>query len=138
MFRPDPRRRSGGAGAASKVVFSGDLVRRDVEGFFTYVGRRDQQIKSHGFRISPEEVEEAIQASNLVAEVVVRGVPDEVAGMIVEAHVVPRDPERFAAGALLAYCEAEMPRHMVPKRVQVHAALPRTSSGKVDRAGVGA
>jgi acyl-CoA ligase (AMP-forming) (exosortase A-associated) len=133
VFRADPRGQPG----APKVVYSGDLVRRDGDGFFTYVGRRDQQIKSHGFRISPEEVEETIQASNLVAEVVVRGVPDEVAGMVVEAHVVPRDPERFESGALLAYCEAEMPRHMVPKRVQVHAALPRTSSGKVDRAGVG-
>jgi acyl-CoA ligase (AMP-forming) (exosortase A-associated) len=135
VFRADPRRADG---AGSKVIFSGDLVRRDADGFFTYVGRRDQQIKSHGFRISPEEVEEAIQASRLVAEVVVRGVPDDVAGMVIEAHVVPRDPERFASGALLAYCEAELPRHMVPRRIEVHAALPRTSSGKVDRAGVGA
>ena len=136
VFRADPRRRPG-EGGAGRVVFSGDLVRRDADGFFTYVGRRDQQIKSHGFRISPEEIEEAIQASHLVAEVVVRGVPDEVAGMVVEAHVVPRDPGRFAASALLAYCEAELPRHMVPKHFQVHAALPRTSSGKVDRAAVG-
>jgi acyl-CoA ligase (AMP-forming) (exosortase A-associated) len=135
VFRPDPRRPDG---SGAPVVYSGDLVRRDAEGFFTFVGRRDQQIKSHGFRISPEEVEEAIQGSNLVAEVIARGVPDEVAGMIVEVHVVPRDPERFDAEKLRAYCEAEMPRYMVPHRIRVHAALPRTSSGKVDRAGVGA
>jgi acyl-CoA ligase (AMP-forming) (exosortase A-associated) len=135
VFRPDPRRPHD---ADARVVYSGDLVRRDADGFLTFVGRRDQQIKSHGFRISPEEVEEIIQRSDLVAEVVARGVPDEVAGMAVEVHVVPRDPERFTAAALLAHCEAEMPRYMVPKSVEVHESLPRTSSGKVDRKGVGA
>jgi acyl-CoA ligase (AMP-forming) (exosortase A-associated) len=133
VFRPDPRRADG---AGPRVVYSGDLVRRDADGFLTFVGRRDQQIKSHGFRISPEEVEEAIQASNLVAEVVVRGAPDDVAGMVVEAHVVPRDAGRFSAEALRAYCEAELPRHMVPRHIEVHDALPRTASGKVDRARV--
>jgi acyl-CoA ligase (AMP-forming) (exosortase A-associated) len=135
VFRADPRRPTDAA--VPKVVYSGDLVRRDADGFFTFVGRRDQQIKSHGYRISPEEVEEAIQASGLVAEVIARGVPDDVAGMVVEAHIVPRDPERFVESALAAYCEAEMPRYMVPRRFAIHGALPRTSSGKVDRAGVG-
>ena len=135
VFRPDPRRPDG---SGPTVVYSGDLVRRDAEGFFTFVGRRDQQIKSHGFRISPEEVEEAIQHSNLIAEMIAHGMPDEIARMIVEVHIIPRDPERFDAEKLRAYCEAEMPRYMVPQRIRVHEALPRTSSGKVDRAGVGA
>lgn len=134
VFRPDPRGENEHPG---KVVYSGDLVRRDADGFLTFVGRRDQQIKSHGFRISPEEVEEAIQLSKLVAEVIVRGVPDEVAGMAVEAHVVPREPDSFTVEQLLKYCEAEMPRYMVPKHIKVHASFPRTSSGKVDRKGVG-
>jgi amino acid adenylation domain-containing protein len=134
VFRPDPRHPDG---RAPKVVYSGDLVSRDAEGFLTFVGRRDQQIKSYGYRISPEEVEEAIHLSKMVAEVIVRGVPDDVAGMAVQAHVVPRDPGAFSVEALLHYCETEMPRYMVPKQIQVHAALPRTSSGKVDRKGVG-
>jgi acyl-CoA ligase (AMP-forming) (exosortase A-associated) len=133
VFRTDPRHADGGV---PKVVYSGDLVCRDTEGFLTFVGRRDQQIKSHGYRISPEEVEEAIQLSRMVAEVIVRGIPDEVAGMAVEAHVVPRDPGAFSVEELLRYCEAEMPRYMVPRRIQVHGALPRTSSGKVDRKNV--
>ncbi|HEY2732127.1 MAG TPA: AMP-binding protein [Polyangia bacterium] len=132
VFRDDPR------GCGGRVVYSGDLVRRDADGFLTFVGRRDQQIKSYGFRVSPEEVEEAIHGSNLVAEVVALGVPDGVAGMIVVAHIVPRDLERFAAADLIAYCEAELPRYMVPRQVHVHATLPRTSSGKVDRASIGA
>lgn len=132
VFRPDPR-----STELPKVVYSGDLVRRDADGYLYFVGRRDQQIKSYGFRISPEEVEEQLQASGLVAEVVVRGVPDDVAGMAVEAHVVPRAPDAFTVEALRRYCEEKMPRYMVPKHVFVHADFPRTSSGKVDRKSVG-
>jgi acyl-CoA synthetase (AMP-forming)/AMP-acid ligase II len=118
-------------------VYSGDLVRRDAEGFLYFVGRNDQQIKSFGFRISPEEVEEALHASGLLSEVVVRGAPDELAGMVVEAHVVPRAPDTFTVEELLRYCEAKMPRYMVPRHVHVHREFPRTSSGKVDRKNVG-
>jgi amino acid adenylation domain-containing protein len=124
--------------SAERVVYSGDLVRRDREGFLYFVGRRDQQIKSHGFRVSPEEVEEILHRSGLVAEAVVRGVPDEIAGQAIEAHVVPRAPDGFTSEALLAYCAGVMPRYMLPKRIEVHANLPRTSSGKVDRKAVGA
>jgi acyl-CoA ligase (AMP-forming) (exosortase A-associated) len=133
-YRPHPLRPH----SPERVVYSGDLVRRDSEGFLTFVGRRDQQIKSHGFRVSPEEVEEALHRSNLLAEVVVRGVPDDLAGQAIEAHIVPRAPESFTAEDLLAFCNETMPRYMVPRRIQVHAALPRTSSGKVDRKAVGA
>jgi acyl-CoA ligase (AMP-forming) (exosortase A-associated) len=133
-YRPHPLRPESG----QRVVYSGDLVRRDEEGFLYFVGRRDQQIKSHGFRVSPEEVEEVLHRSGLVAEAVVRGVPDEVAGQAIEAHVVPRAPEQFTSEALLAYCAEVMPRYMIPRRVVVHPSLPRTSSGKVDRKAVGA
>lgn len=134
VFRPDPRKPPGDP---ARVVYSGDLVKRDEEGFLYFVGRADQQIKSYGFRISPEEVEEILYRSDMLAEVIVRGVPDDVAGQAVEAHVVPRHPETFTAEALLAACDAEMPRYMVPKRVVVHTEFPRTSSGKVDRKSVG-
>jgi amino acid adenylation domain-containing protein len=133
-YRPHPLRPD----SAERVVYSGDLVRRDEEGFLYFVGRRDQQIKSHGFRISPEDVEETLQASGLVAEVVVRGVPDELAGTAIVAHVVPRAPDTFTPEALAAYCEKVMPRYMLPKKIEVHASFPRTSSGKLDRKAVGA
>jgi acyl-CoA ligase (AMP-forming) (exosortase A-associated) len=132
-YRPHPLRPH----SDERVVYSGDLVRRDEEGFLYFVGRRDQQIKSHGFRISPEDVEETLQASGLLAEVVVRGVPDELAGTAIVAHVVPRAPETFTPQALAAYCERVMPRYMVPKTIEVHASFPRTSSGKLDRKAVG-
>jgi acyl-CoA synthetase (AMP-forming)/AMP-acid ligase II len=114
-------------------VYSGDLVKKDADGYLHFVGRRDQLIKSLGYRVSPDEVEATLSASGLVSEVVVWGAPDEVAGQAIVAHVVPRSPETFSEADLLAYCRREMPRYMVPRNILVHSALPRTASGKLDR-----
>jgi acyl-CoA synthetase (AMP-forming)/AMP-acid ligase II len=105
----------------------------DTEGFLSFVGRRDQLIKSYGYRVSPDEVEELIHDSKLVAEVAVHGRPDEVAGAVIVAHVIPSDPGAFSTGALLEYCHAQMPAYMVPRVVEVHTVLSRTATGKVDR-----
>jgi len=128
VFRADPA-----APGGRRRVHSGDLVRRDEQGFLYFVGRRDALIKSHGYRISPDEVEELLQASPLVQEAVVHGRAHALAGATVVAHVVPREPERFSLAALLEHCRACMPGYMVPSSIEVHAALPRTSTGKVDR-----
>lgn len=119
------------------VVYSGDLVRRDAEGFLYFMGRRDQMIKSQGYRISPEEVEEIVFESGLVREVVAKGEADDAAGQVVVLHCVAADPARFSEAALLEHCNREMPRYMVPQRIAIHADLPRTASGKVDRKAVG-
>ena len=129
MFRDDPL----DPRATRKVVYSGDLVKRDAQGYLTFVARRDQMIKSYGYRISPDEVEELIYASQLVAEVVVDSRPDEVAGAAIVAHVIPAEPSIFRTRDLLEFCRAHMPAYMVPKHVEVHGELPRTASGKVDR-----
>ncbi|MDQ3031426.1 MAG: AMP-binding protein [Myxococcota bacterium] len=132
-FRPHPLEPASGA----RVVYSGDLVRQDEDGFFYFVSRRDQMLKCFGFRVSPEDVEEQILASGLVHEVAITGRPDEVAGTALVAHVVPSDPERFDAAALVDFCRAQMPSYMVPAEVVVRVGLPRTSSGKLDRKSVG-
>lgn len=129
VFRPDPFDEA----ASRPVVFSGDLVRRDPDGLFTFMGRKDAMIKSHGYRISPEEVEEIVYGTGLVREVAARGVPDEIAGATVVVYCVPHDADRFQPDELLERCRTEMPRYMLPTRVFVREALPRTSSGKLDR-----
>ncbi|MDB4963602.1 MAG: acyl-CoA ligase (AMP-forming), exosortase system type 1 associated [Myxococcales bacterium] len=123
-------------GSAERVVYSGDLVRRDEEGFLYFVGRRDQLLKCQGFRVSPDEVEETIFASGLVAEVIVHGIPDPVSGQAIVAHVVPREVSAFSEQELLTYCRRQMPHYMVPRAVRTHTALPRTASGKIDRKGI--
>jgi amino acid adenylation domain-containing protein len=129
VFRPDPIDPS----REERVVFSGDLVRRDEEGFLYFVSRRDQMIKSMGYRISPQDVEEQLRSSGLVSEVVVGGRPDDVAGQAVVAHVVPVDPDTYDPDELLRFCRREMPSYMIPAEINLHGALPRTSSGKFDR-----
>ena len=115
-----------------RVVYSGDLVRMDEDGFLFFVGRRDNQIKCSGFRISPTEVEEVLCQSGSLREAAVIGVPDDLLGQRIKAFVTPRDDAPLDADELLAFCSAEMPRHMVPREVEVIAELPKTSSGKVD------
>lgn len=116
-----------------RVVYSGDLVRMDDEGFLYFVSRRDQMLKCYGFRVSPEDVEEQLHGSGLVHEVVIVGQPHEIAGTSLVAHVVPKEPRDFTPAMLLDYCRAQMPQYMVPVDVVVHESLPRTSSGKMDR-----
>lgn len=115
------------------AVYSGDYVRKDKDGFLYFVGRRDTMIKTLGFRVSPDEVEELILASSLVREVAVHGIPDSVAGTSIAAHIVPEDSSTFSEAALLNFCRKEMPGYMVPKSVRVHESLPRTTSGKIDK-----
>lgn len=119
-------------GDVERVCYSGDWVTMDEDGFLYYVGRRDAMIKSSGIRISPTEVEEVIFQSGRVGHAAAIGVPDELSGQLVKIFVVPRNGERVDTEALLAFCEENMPRHMVPKFIEVLEELPKTSSGKID------
>ena len=129
VFRPDPIDPM----RKELVAYSGDLVRRDEQGFLYFVGRRDQMFKSMGYRISPEDVEEQLLASNLLSEVVVGSQPDEVAGSRVIAHIVPIALSTFDTDLLLDHCRRYMPSYMIPVKIHVHASLPRLGSGKFDR-----
>ena len=119
-------------GDAEKVCYSGDLVKMDEDGFLYFVGRRDNMIKSSGFRISPTEVEEVLFQSGMLREAAVIGIPDGTLGHVIKAYVSPRDGESVNPEALLSFCAERMPRYMVPKIVEVMDSLPKTPSGKVD------
>jgi amino acid adenylation domain-containing protein len=129
VFRPHPLR-AAAAPDAERVVFTGDLVRQDDEGFLYYVGRRDRMIKTLGYRVSPDEVSEAIYASGEVADCVVGAEPDDLWGQRIIAHVV------LAAGGSLErlkrHCGIDLPRYMQPARFEVLENLPRLPNGKHD------
>ena len=124
--------------APERAVYSGDTVRRDAEGFLYFVGRRDEMMKTSGYRVSPTEVEEALYASGLVAEALVYAVPDEVLGSAICAAVLA---SRNASGhtdedsaAVLAHCREHLPAFMLPKALNwVDQPLPRSPNGKLDR-----
>jgi acyl-CoA ligase (AMP-forming) (exosortase A-associated) len=117
------------------AVFSGDTVRRDAEGFLYFIGRRDEMMKTSGYRVSPTEVEEVLYATQLVGECAAFGVEHETLGQAI--HVVATPPAGAAAldvEALLARCRAQMPAYMVPAAVHVVGGpLPRNPNGKIDR-----
>jgi amino acid adenylation domain-containing protein len=115
------------------VVHSGDFVRRDADGLLHYVGRRDEQFKSRGHRIGPTQIETELLASGLIREIVV--FPDQAGDVepVITAVVVPGVPETFTSEALLDHCRTSLPNHMWPGRIVRVDAIPRTSSGKLDR-----
>ena len=129
VFRPNPLRPAG-TPDAERVVFSGDIVRRDGAGRLYYVGRRDRLIKTLGYRVSPDEVADALFASGQIVEGVVTAEPDALRGESIVAHVVLA--AHGSLEALEAFCSAEMPRYMQPARFEVRSDIPRTSSGKHD------
>jgi len=130
VFRPDPLRPSDG----ERVVFSGDLVRRDDEGFLYFVGRRDRIIKTMGYRVGPDEILSVLHASGEVADAVVVGEPDEARGERIVAYVVLA--EQGSLDRLQAYYGRELPRYLQPARVEVRDTLPLLASGKHDLAAV--
>jgi acyl-CoA ligase (AMP-forming) (exosortase A-associated) len=119
-------------GDVERVCYSGDLVRMDEDGFLYFIGRRDNMIKSSGFRISPTEVEEILFQSGKVQHAAVIGVADAMLGQAVVAFVVPGEGTPLDAEALRAWCAEKMPQYMLPKSIEVLDQMPKTSSGKVD------
>ncbi|MCM2375134.1 acyl-CoA ligase (AMP-forming), exosortase A system-associated [Aporhodopirellula aestuarii] len=126
---PPPGRRQG-----DLVCYSGDLVRRDEDGFLYFVGRRDHQIKSAGFRISPTEVEDVFCSIAGVRTAAVVGLPDETLGQSLAAAVVLEGDTTYSATELLARVSLALPRHMVPKQVRFVDSIALTPNGKHDYA----
>lgn len=120
------------------AVFSGDTVRMDEEGFLYFIGRRDEMIKTSGYRVSPTEVEEVLYSTQLVGEAAVFGVPHETLGQSIAAIVTPKPGSDIDADRLLAECRARLPAYMVPAHVDIRSGpLPRNANGKIDRALLG-
>lgn len=116
------------------AVFSGDTVRMDEEGFLYFIGRRDEMMKTSGYRVSPTEVEEILYATKLVGECVAFGVDDDRLGQAIQVIVTPPAGGTVDVAALLGECRARMPAYMVPAGIDVREGpLPRNPNGKIDR-----
>ncbi len=132
-FRPLPLRT--GQVLPEIAVFSGDTVRRDAEGYLYFIGRHDEMIKTSGYRVSPTEIEEACDATGLVAETVAFGIPDTMLGQVIGVAALPAPDVTLTHETLIAALRAELPTWMLPAQLFVHdAPLPRNPNGKLDRA----
>lgn len=132
-YRPAPGQLAGLV-IPELAVWSGDTVKMDEDGYLYFIGRRDEMIKTSGYRVSPSEVEEVVYATGLVAEVAAIGVAHPVLGQAVVLAVYSPDGGQEVADRLLAECRQKLPGFMVPARIEVRAEpLPRNPNGKIDR-----
>jgi len=116
------------------AVFSGDTVRMDEEGFLYFIGRRDEMMKTSGYRVSPTEVEEILYATKLVGECVAFGVDNDRLGHAIQVIATPPAGGAIDLSELLSECRARMPAYMVPSGIDVrNGPLPRNPNGKIDR-----
>lgn len=132
-FKPlPPHCRATGLVLPEIAVFSGDTVRQDEAGLLYFVGRRDEMIKTSGYRVSPTEIEEVFYATGKVQEVAACGLPHPTLGQTIMVFIYSETAPDTAA--LLAHCRQTLPAYMVPTHLVPRSIpLPRNPNGKIDR-----
>ncbi len=123
-------------GGGSTAWFrTGDLVRRDAQGRFTFLGRADDMMKIRGYRVEPGEVEHALLEDPDIDQAVALPHPAGPAGAAeLVAHAVPRTGTRPSSAGVRRRLTDRLPWYAVPHRVEFHTAFPLTVHGKIDRA----
>jgi acyl-CoA ligase (AMP-forming) (exosortase A-associated) len=124
--------REGGITTIEPAVWSGDMVRADEDGFLYFVGRKDEMIKTSGYRVSPMEIEEVVYGTGLVRDAVALGVEDPRLGQRIVLIVSPANGQ-LSTDQLLGELRRQLPLYMVPSDVIVRAELPRSPNNKFDR-----
>jgi acyl-coenzyme A synthetase/AMP-(fatty) acid ligase len=116
------------------VLYTGDLFRQDADGYYYFVGRRDDVFKSRGEKVSPREVEDVLYTLPAVAEVVVFGVAHPTVGHVVKAVLVLRPGAHLTVRDVQRHCAVFLEEYMVPAVVEFRESLPKTDTGKISRA----
>lgn len=130
------RRLKPGPVPGESVLHTGDFCRLDEEGYLYFVGRQDDIFKSRGEKVAPKEVEQVLSEIAGVKEAAVIGVPDEILGHAVKAFVVLEQDAELDAKTLHRECQGRLVSFMVPKFIEIVAALPRTATGKISKQGL--
>lgn len=123
------------------IYYTGDMAWRDEDGYFWFVGRADDVIKSSGYRIGPFEVESAVMTHPAVVECAITGVPDPIRGQVVKATIVLSKEYKDKAGDELAkeiqnYVKQVTAPYKYPRVVEFVDELPKTISGKIRRVAI--
>jgi acyl-CoA synthetase (AMP-forming)/AMP-acid ligase II len=112
---------------------TGDMVQLSADGDYRYLGRKDRQIKTRGYRVELDEIEVAILAHELVEEAAVYTVPDGHGSTLIEAAVIAKTDDGLALAALPDHLASRLPTYAVPSKINIRDDFPRTSTGKIDR-----
>ena len=131
-YRPAPGR-EGGITVSEMAVWSGDIVKADEEGFLYFVSRKDEMIKTSGYRVSPTEIEEVAYDTGLVRDAVAIGAEDPDVGQHIVLFVSPTNGAPIDSDELMAELRRQLPLYMVPRTLVVRPELPRSPNNKFDR-----
>ena len=115
------------------AVWSGDTVRMDEDGFLYFIGRKDDMIKTSGYRVSPSEVEEIIYSTGLVNEAAALGLPHPTLGQGILVAVTKLDDSEPDIEKILLACKQHLAMFMVPQHIEVIEQMPKNPNGKIDR-----
>ena len=114
-------------------LWTGDLARRDDDGFFYIVSRKSDIIKSGSHRIGPREIEDTLAEHPAVHEVAVVGIPDEILDERILACVVLNEGTECSEKELIRHCRKELPAYKVPQEIRFFSELPKTATGKIKK-----
>ena len=134
-YKNEPERTQEARGG--KYYHTGDLAKRDSDGIYWYVGRKDDIIKSSGYRIGPFEVESALMEHPSVLECAITGVPDPLRGQIVKATIILAKgytPSEELKKELQDYVKRVTAPYKYPRVIEFVDEMPKTISGKIRRA----
>lgn len=112
---------------------TGDLVQMDTQGNYRYLGRKDRQIKTRGYRVELDEIEVAMLAHASVHEAAAYPVPDGQGSNLIEAAVIVKEGLELDESALVAHLNQRLPPYAIPVKIDFLADFPRTSTGKINR-----
>lgn len=112
---------------------TGDLVKLDDNGNFVYLGRRDQQVKIQGYRVELGEIEAALLRLEQVEEAAVVALQNSAQAAFLKAFIVLRPGRAATAAEIVRHCAQHVPKYMIPEMIEVCEALPKTSTGKIDK-----
>ena len=127
-FRPGPL-------PGELVCFTGDMFRTDKEGYYYFVGRSDEIIKSGAKKVAPKEIENALYSLTGILEAAAIGVPDPVLGQVIKAFVVLDERARASLTTedILKHCRQTLEEFKMPRQIVIQESLPKTPSGKIKK-----
>jgi long-chain acyl-CoA synthetase len=120
------------------VCFTGDMFRMDEDGYFYFVARRDEVIKSGAKKIAPKEIENVLYSLNGILETAAIGVPDPILGQVIKVFVVLNENARdsLTVQDILKHCRQMLEAYKVPRYIVIRDSLPKTPSGKIKKTGL--
>ena len=131
-FKPAPAQLKG-LPIPEIAVWSGDTVTMDKDGYLYFVGRKDNMIKTSGYRVSQTEIEEVAYASGLIKEAAAIGIEHDTLGQAILLTVSVETEQDFDKQNLLKLCKTKLPNYMVPAKIEILPSLPKNPNGKIDR-----